>query len=174
MSIYRFRKLVPNIDASAWVAESAHVIGDVRLAQGSSVWFGAVLRGDVARIDVGQDTNVQDNCVLHAFTGMPLTLGDRVTVGHMAMLHGCNVGHESLIGMNAVILNRAQIGTRCLVAAGAVVKEGSSFPDGSLIAGAPAKWIRALTEGQIKLVARAAQNYLEYARAMKTQLHRIG
>lgn len=174
MSIYRFRDLTPNIHPSAWVAPSAQVIGDVSLAQGSSIWFGAVLRGDIAAITVGQDSNVQDNCVLHAFTGMSLTVGARVTVGHMAMLHGCNIGDESLVGMNAVILNRAQIGARSVVAAGALVTEDAVFPEGSLIAGAPAKWVRALTPAQMKEVAGASQNYLSYAQAMRTQLQLVG
>jgi len=152
------------------VADTARVIGDVRLAPDSSVWFGAVLRGDTESITIGEGTNVQDGSVLHADAGLPLTLGRHVTVGHMVMLHGCTVGDESLIGIGAIVLNGAKIGKNCLVGAGSLVTEGKEFPDGSMIMGSPAKVVRQLTPEQIEGLRRSAQHYIENARRYRSQL----
>ncbi|MEO7160456.1 MAG: gamma carbonic anhydrase family protein, partial [Polaromonas sp.] len=130
MAIYQLDELHPVIHHSAWVADSAQVVGHVLLAQDCSVWFGVVARGDTAAITVGKGSNIQDNSVLHADQGMPLVIGENVTVGHQVMLHGCTIGDGSLIGIQAVVLNGAKIGKNCLVGAGALVTEGKEFPDG--------------------------------------------
>ncbi len=139
MAIYQLEDLIPQIAASAWVAPSATVIGRVVMEEGASVWYGAVLRGDNDLIHIGRNSNVQDGSVLHTDSGVPLTLGEGVTVGHQVMLHGCSVGDGSLIGIQAVVLNGAKIGRHCIVGAGALVTEGKEFPDGSLIVGSPAR-----------------------------------
>src|SRR5438445_7625875 len=139
MAIYELDGLAPQLGEGAWVADSAQVIGDVQLAEGASVWFGAILRGDNERLTIGKGSNVQDGTVLHADPGFPLTFGENVTVGHQVMLHGCTIGDGTLIGIQAVVLNGAKIGRNCIVGAGALVTEGKEFPDGSMILGAPAK-----------------------------------
>lgn len=163
MTIYRFGDLCPDIEASAWVAPDANVIGAVRLDAHSSVWFGATLRGDTEPIHVGQGSNVQENCVLHTDLGFPLTIGKNCTIGHRAILHGCTIGDESLIGMGAIILNGARIGRNCLVGAGALVTEGKAIPDGSLVMGMPAKVIRSLDAAAITGLRASAQQYQERA-----------
>ena len=140
-----------------WIAPGAHVIGTVVLGEGTSIWFGAVLRGDNEPLVIGEGTNVQENCVLHTDMGYPLTIGAHVTVGHKAMLHGCTIGEGSLIGMGATVLNGAKIGRGCLIGAGALVTEGKEIPDGSLVMGAPGRVVRALDEAaQAKLLESAA------------------
>lgn len=173
MAVYRLGDVVPSIANDAWVADSAQVIGDVVLEEGASVWFGAVLRGDNTRLQIGARSNVQDGAVIHSDRGWPTTLGSDVTVGHQAMLHGCTVGDGSLIGIQAIVLNGARIGKSCLVAAGAVVTEGKEFPDGSLIIGAPAKAVRPLTPEQIAGLMRSAAGYVVNAQRFRTQLVRI-
>ena len=173
MAVYRLGDAHPQVAASAWVADSAQVIGDVALAEGASVWFGAVLRGDNTRLQIGARTNVQDGAVLHSDAGQPLTLGDDVTIGHQAMLHGCTVGDGSLIGIQAIVLNGARIGKSCLVGAGAVVTEGKQFEDGWLILGAPAKAVRPLTPEQLEGLARSADGYVAKAQRFRTELVRI-
>ena len=173
MAVYRLGDVQPSIAASAWVADSAQVIGDVVLADGASVWFGAVLRGDNTRLKIGARTNIQEGAVLHSDAGQPLTLGDDVTVGHQAMLHGCTVGDGALIGIQAVVLNGARIGRSCLVAAGAVVTEGKQFEDGWLIIGAPAKAVRPLTPEQLDGLARSAAGYVAKAQRFRSELVRI-
>ena len=174
MAIYQLDDLKPAIADSAWVADSAQVMGDVTLAADSSVWFGAIIRGDTDRISVGAGTNIQDGSVLHADHGMPLTIGDNVTVGHQVMLHGCTVGDGSLIGIQAVVLNGAKIGRNCLVGAGALVTEGKEFPDGSMILGSPAKAVRQLSEAQLAGLKMSAQHYIDDARRYKTGLTKLG
>ncbi|MBU1325155.1 MAG: gamma carbonic anhydrase family protein [Alphaproteobacteria bacterium] len=158
-------------DGEYWIAPNATLIGDVILKPGASVWFGAVLRGDNEPITVGEDTNIQENSVLHTDMGEPLTLGRGVTVGHMAMLHGCTVGDYSLIGIGAVVLGRARIGNHCLVGAGALITEGKEFPDGSLIVGSPARVVRQLEPGQIAALRGSAEHYVQnwkrFARDMR-------
>src|SRR5690606_7006550 len=149
MAIYELEGRAPQLAASAWVADSAQVMGDVTLGENVSVWFGSVLRGDTSSLHIGAGSNIQDGSVLHADPGQPLVVGERVTVGHQVMLHGCTIGDESLIGIGAVVLNGAKIGKNCLVGAGALVTEGKEFPDGSMILGSPAKVVRQLTPEQI-------------------------
>ena len=144
-----------------WVAPDAHVIGQVRLGAGVGVWFGAVLRGDNAAIEVGARSNIQENAVLHVDPGTPLSVGEGVTVGHGAIVHGCTIGDNVLVGMGAVVMNRAVIGADSLVAAAAVVTEGKMFPPGSLIVGSPARVVRALTEAEIAGLRRSAAHYVE-------------
>ena len=174
MALYELDGSTPQVAESAWVADSAEVMGNVHLAADSSIWFGAVLRGDNDPITIGAGTNVQDGSVLHSDYGQPLTLGERVTVGHKVMLHGCTVGDESLIGIGAVVLNGARIGRNCLVGAGALVTEGKEFPDGSMILGSPAKAVRQLTPEQIQGLRRSAEGYIDNARRFRAGLHRIG
>jgi carbonic anhydrase/acetyltransferase-like protein (isoleucine patch superfamily) len=174
MAIYQLDDDVPQIAASAWVADSASVIGRVRMDEGASVWYGAVLRGDNDQIQLGRNTNIQDGSVLHADAGVPLTLGDRVTVGHQAMLHGCHIGDGTLIGIQAVVLNGAKIGRNCIVGAGALVTEGKEFPDGSLIVGSPARLVRALTPAQFEMLAHLAEHYVAQTRRHRGGIKRIG
>jgi carbonic anhydrase/acetyltransferase-like protein (isoleucine patch superfamily) len=160
MALYRIGDDAPRLAADAWVAESATVVGRVDLAAGASVWYGAVLRGDNEWITIGERTNIQDGSVLHTDMGSPLTLGADVTVGHQAMLHGCTVGDNSLIGIQAVVMNGAKIGRNCIVGAGALVTEGKEFPDNSLIVGSPAKAIRTLTDEQVAGLRMNAAHYV--------------
>lgn len=173
MAIYQLGDEVPRIASSAWVAESAQVIGRVQMGEGSSVWYGAVLRGDNEWLTLGERVNVQDGSVLHSDPGFPLVLDDDVSIGHLVMLHGCTVGEGSLIGIKAVVLNGAKIGKGCLVGAGSVVTEGKEFPDHSLILGAPAKVVREVTPEQVARLRLTAQHYVEKARMHRTQLKRI-
>ena len=173
MAIYQLDALVPQVHPSAWVADSAAVIGAVEIGADSSVWYGAVLRGDNARIVIGRGSNVQDGAVLHTDDGIELVLGDDVLVGHQCMLHGCTVGDGSLIGIQAVVLNRARIGRNCLVGAGALVTEGKEFPDNSLIMGAPAKVVREMSPEQIAQMRRGAPHYVQQALRHRQGLRRI-
>ncbi|MFJ3791628.1 gamma carbonic anhydrase family protein [Kitasatospora sp. NPDC090091] len=137
---------VPSVDPTAFLAPNAVVVGDVTVAAGASVWYGAVIRGDAESITVGAGSNIQDNCTLHADLGFPLVIGERISVGHNAVLHGCVIEDDVLVGMNSTVLNGARIGAGSLVAAGAVVPQGMQVPAGSLVAGVPAKVRRELTE----------------------------
>ena len=160
----------PRIDATAYVADGAQVIGDVVLAPGTSVWFNAVLRGDTERITVDEGSNIQDGAVLHADPGFPCTVGRGVVTGHGAILHGCQIGDDCLIGMGAIILNGAKIGSGSIVAAGALIPEGKEFPPGSLIMGVPAKVVRELTERDREQIAEGASHYQERARIYRAEL----
>ena len=174
MALYELDGVCHQVAESAWVADSAQVMGAVTLAAGSSVWFGAVIRGDTETITVGAGSNIQDASVLHADHGFPLVIGERVTVGHQVMLHGCTIGDESLIGIGAVVLNGAKIGKHCLVGAGALVTEGKTFPDGSMIIGSPAKAVRQLSPEQIEGLKRSAQHYTENANRYRKGLKKLG
>ncbi len=174
MAIYELDGVAPEVAASAWVADSAEVMGSVQLAEDTSIWFGTVLRGDCESISIGEGSNIQDASVLHADLGKPLVVGRHVTVGHQVMLHGCTIGDESLIGIGAVVLNGAKIGRNCLVGAGALITEGKEFPDGSMIIGSPAKAVRQLTPEQIEGLRRSAQHYVDNARRFKTGLRKLG
>ena len=154
----------PTISSSAFVADNATVRGDVTLGERSSVFFGAVLRGDRAPITIGSGTNIQDNCVVHVDYDYPVVVGQNVTVGHGAILHGCTVGDNTLIGMGAIVLNGARIGKNCIIGAGALVTQGTDIPDGSLAFGSPAKVVRALTADEIEENHRNAMHYVEIAR----------
>lgn len=173
MALYELDGVTPELAGSAWVADSAQVIGRVALAQDVSVWFGTVVRGDTETIRIGRGSNIQDACVLHADMGKPLTVGEDVTVGHQVMLHGCTIGDGSLIGIGAVVLNGAKIGKHCLVGAGALITEGKEFPDGSMILGSPAKVVRHLTPEQIEALRWSAQQYVDNARRFKAGLRRL-
>ena len=150
MAIYALDGVAPQVDPSAWVADSAQVMGAVTLGADASIWFGTVVRGDTETITIGRGSNIQDGSVMHADVGKPIVVGNHVTVGHKVMLHGCTIGDESLIGIGAVVLNGAKIGRNCLVGAGALVTEGKEFPDGSMIIGSPAKAVRQLTPEQME------------------------
>src|SRR5919205_2598254 len=153
----------PQVARSAWIAPGACVIGNVRLGEGSSVWYGAVLRGDTEPIRIGARTNVQDGCVLHADPGYPAVVGEGCVVGHNAVVHGCEIENGCLIGMGATILNGARIGEGSIVAAGALVSEGKEFPPRSLIIGAPAKLVKEVSEEQTQDIARGVRTYVERA-----------
>jgi carbonic anhydrase/acetyltransferase-like protein (isoleucine patch superfamily) len=160
----------PQIDATAYIADGAQLIGDVVLGAGVSVWFNAVLRGDTERISVGAGSNVQDGAILHADPGFPCTVGTGVVTGHGAILHGCQIGDDCLIGMGAVVLNGAKIGPGSIVAAGAVVPEGKEFSPRSLIMGVPAKVVREATTQDLEQIAAGARHYQERARLYQAEL----
>src|SRR5258705_2202734 len=174
MPIYRLGNDAPRIPESAYVAPEAVVIGKVTLGEHACVVPCAVLRGDNETIDIGDRSNVQDGAVLHVDPGFPMRVGANVTIGHQAMLHGCTIGDGSLVGIQAIILNKASIGRDCLVAAGAVVLEGKVFPERSLIVGAPARVVRELTDVDIASLRHAADIYVERGKAFKAGLERIG
>jgi carbonic anhydrase/acetyltransferase-like protein (isoleucine patch superfamily) len=173
MAIIKFGDDVPQVPASAWVADSASVIGRVELGEDANIWYGAVVRGDNDLVRLGRGTNVQENSVLHTDAGIVLTVGDHVTVGHQVMLHGCTIGDGSLIGIQAVILNNVRIGRNCIVGAGALVTEGKEFPDGSLIVGSPAKVVRQLDAAQIERLLWTAQHYVELAQRHRSRAVRV-
>jgi carbonic anhydrase/acetyltransferase-like protein (isoleucine patch superfamily) len=153
-----------------WIAPDAYLIGKVSLGRNASVWFGSVLRGDNELIEVGEDTNIQEHCVCHTDAGVPFKLGRGCTVGHRAMLHGCIVGDNCLVGIGATILNRVTIGENCLIGANTLLTEGKSIPPGSLVMGAPGKVVRALSGDEIERIRRAAQHYVQNSRRFRSQL----
>jgi carbonic anhydrase/acetyltransferase-like protein (isoleucine patch superfamily) len=175
MPLYALDTVSPILpeDCSAWIAPDAHVIGRVRLGREVGVWFGAVIRGDNEPIAIGDRTNIQEGAVLHTDAGFPLTLGEGITVGHGAIVHGCTIGDNSLIGMGATILNGAKIGRNCLVGANALVTEGKEFPDNSLIVGAPAKAVRVLDEAAVAGLRASADRYVANAKRFAQGLRRI-
>jgi carbonic anhydrase/acetyltransferase-like protein (isoleucine patch superfamily) len=174
MAVYQLDDMTPTLHPTAWVADSAEVMGNVDIAEDASVWYGTVVRGDTSTIAIGRGSNIQDNSVLHADLGKPLVIGENVTVGHQVMLHGCTVGDGSLIGIQAVVLNGAKIGKNCLVGAGSLVTEGKEFPDGSMIIGSPAKAVRQLTPEQIEGLKMSARHYVDNARRHKSGLRKLG
>ena len=163
MPLYEIDGFVPQLGDDAWAAPSADLIGDVRLSARASVWFGAVLRADNTPIVLGEETNFQDGAVGHSDPGVPLTIGARVTVGHQAILHGCTVSDDCLVGMGARVLNGAFLGPECLVGANALITEGKRFEDGGLIVGAPARLIRPLTDQEKAALRLSAAHYAEKA-----------
>jgi len=171
--IYALGDATPEISSTAWVAPGCHVIGRVTLCDKSSVWFGTTIRGDNEMILVGAGSNVQENCVLHTDMGYPLTIGEGCTVGHKAMLHGCTIGANSLIGMGATVLNGAQIGENCLIGAGALIPEGKVIPDGSLVVGVPGKVVRSLDDAAIEGLKQSALNYQMNAERFMKDLQAI-
>ena len=173
MAIYRLGGDSPTIAASAYVAPNATVVGKVVLAENSSVWFSATLRGDNETIHVGANSNVQDSAVLHTDPGFPLSIGAHVSIGHQAMVHGCTVGEGSLIGIQSVVLNGAIIGKACLVGAGALITERKVFPDGCLIIGSPAKAVRELTAEERENLLKVAANYAERGAYYRIHLHAL-
>jgi carbonic anhydrase/acetyltransferase-like protein (isoleucine patch superfamily) len=163
MALYRLGDDEPRLEPGAWAADSATLIGRVALGPDANVWYGAVLRGDNEWITIGARSNVQDGSVLHTDMGWPLTLGEDVTVGHQAMLHGCTIGDNSLVGIQAVVMNGARIGRNSIVGAGALVTEGKQFPDNSLIVGSPAKVVRELPPEQFAALKASAAHYVHNA-----------
>ena len=173
MAIYEVDSVAPRLAESAWVADSAQVMGNVELGDDTSIWFGTIIRGDTEVIRIGRGTNIQDASVLHADIGKPLTVGEYVTVGHKVMLHGCTIGDGSLIGIGAVVLNGAKIGKGCIVGAGALVTEGKEFADGSMILGSPAKAVRELSADQRAALKMSAVHYIENAKRFQRGLKKI-
>lgn len=173
MAIYRLDDFSPQVDPTAWVADSAQVMGRVALLEGASIWFGAVVRGDTELLTIGPRANVQDGSIVHSDLGFPVLLGAGVSVGHQVMLHGCTVGENSLIGIQSVVLNGARIGRDSLVGAGSLVTEGKEFPDGSLIMGRPARVVRTMTDEQIQGLRRISNHYVENARRFRAGLVKL-
>lgn len=171
MALYELDGVAPQLGTGAWVADSAQVIGNVQLGDNASIWFGAVLRGDNETMTIGRNSNVQDQSMLHSDPGSPLTVGENVTIGHQVMLHGCTIGDNSLIGIQAVVLNNAKIGRNSIVGAGSVVTEGKEFPDNSLIFGSPAKVMRTISDEDAARLRHGSEHYVEnairYAKGLK-------
>lgn len=173
MPLYRLGNLAPLVEPSAFVAPSADLIGEVHLGQRASVWFGAIVRADNTPIVIGEDSNLQDGTVCHSDAGFPLTIGARVTIGHQAILHGCSVSEECLVGMGARILNGALIEPHCIVGAGALITEGKHFESRSLILGVPARVVRRVTSEEIDLLRASAAHYANKARRYAEELEEL-
>ena len=173
MSLYSLGDWKPLLAEGAWAAPSADLIGDVRLGVRASVWFGAVLRGDNTPLTLGEETNFQDGAIGHSDPGFPLAIGARVTIGHQAILHGCTIADDCLIGMGARILNGAEIRTECIIGAGALVTEGKVFGSGSLIVGAPARAVRELTDKERKMLRSSASHYADKAARYAAELRML-
>jgi carbonic anhydrase/acetyltransferase-like protein (isoleucine patch superfamily) len=159
VALYRLEGHAPALDDECWVAPDAVLIGKVKVEPGASIWFGAVLRGDNEMILVGSRTNIQDLSVLHTDPGFPLTIGQDCTVGHRAILHGCTIGENTLVGMGAIVLNGAVVGRNCLIGAGALIAEGKTIPDNSLVLGMPGKVARTLDKAAEQMLSLAADAY---------------
>ncbi len=175
MSVYKLGDLAPSLPGEGryWIAPNAVVVGNVVLKENASIWFGAVLRGDNDPIVIGENSNVQDNSVLHTDVGSPLTVGANVTIGHKVMMHGCEIGDGALIGIGSIVLNGAKIGRGCLVGAGCLVTEGKVFPDYSVLMGSPAKVVRQLTPEQAAGIAAGAAHYVDNWRRFAATLDAI-
>jgi carbonic anhydrase/acetyltransferase-like protein (isoleucine patch superfamily) len=173
MPLYEIGGVAPQLAEGAWAAPSADLIGDVRLAARASVWFGAVIRADNTPILIGEESNIQDGAVGHSDPGVPLTIGARVTVGHQAILHGCTIADDCLVGMGARILNGAVLESECLVGAGALITEGKRFESGSLIVGSPARVVRQLSDQEKRALRMSAAHYAEKAQRYAEQLRGI-
>jgi len=161
MSIYSLGELSPKIDPDSWIAPNATVIGEVEIAKGASIWWSCTLRGDTDLLSVGENSNIQDNSVLHTDPGLELVVGANVTVGHMVMLHGCTIGDGSLIGIGSVLLNHCVIGKGCVVGANTLIPEGKVFPDHSLIVGSPGKVVRQLSVDEVARLRHSAAHYVD-------------
>lgn len=173
MPIYSLDGVRPDIADNAYVAPSAQIIGNVKMADHSSVWFGAVIRGDNDLIEIGARTNIQDNSVLHTDPGIPLIIGDGVIVGHRVMLHGCKIGENSLIGIGATILNGAKIGKNCIIGAHSLITEGKVIPDGSMVVGSPGRIIKSLTEQHFQMLRINSEVYVANAKRFNQYLIKI-
>ena len=171
-NVFPYGDRLPEVDPSAFVAPGARVVGKVRVGEESSIWYGAVLRGDLDEIRIGARTSIQDNAVLHMDAGFPVSIGDDCVVGHAAVVHGCEIGDRCLIGMNATVLTGAKIGGGSIVAAGAMVPEGREYPPRSLIVGVPAKRVKEVSEKQTKDIARGARSSVERAVEHRESLRR--
>ena len=163
----------PKISASNFIAPSANVIGKVDIAENASIWFHVVIRADLDHVTIGEDSNIQDGCILHVDEGFPINIAKNVTIGHKAMLHGCSIDDDSLIGMNAVVLNGAKIGKNCLIGANALVTENMEIPDGSLVIGSPAKIVKQLDERVKEMIAKGAEHYVHCNHQYKKELKLI-
>lgn len=174
--LYQLGDRIPSLpdDGSAFVADNATLIGSVVLERNASIWFNAVLRGDNDLITIGEGSNIQDGSVLHTDAGIPLNVGRNVTVGHKVMLHGCQIGDNCLIGINAVILNHAKVGPNCLIGANALIPEGREIPEGSLVLGSPGKIARELKPEEIAQICESGHHYVENARRYLSSLHPMG
>lgn len=171
MPVYALDGLAPQIDPDVgWIAPTAVLVGDIVVGADAGIWFGVVARGDIERISIGARTNVQENCVLHTDSGYPLTIGDSVTIGHGAIVHGCSIGDNSLIGMGATVLNGAKIGKNCLIGANALITENKIIPDNSMVLGAPGKVVREIDAEGVKALAASAERYVRNARRFATGL----
>ena len=172
MTVYSLGAVKPSLPAEGeyWIAPTASVMGNVILKKNASIWWGAILRGDNDPIIVGENTNVQDGSVLHTDAGSPLTIGTGVTIGHMVMLHGCEIGDGSLIGIGAIILNGAKIGRNCLIGAGALITEGKEIPDNSMVMGAPGKVVREIGEQHALILQASALHYVENWKRYRAEL----
>lgn len=171
--LYKLDGLTPNIAANCFIAPTATLIGDVSLEKNCSVWFNVVIRADMDKVLIKENTNIQDGSILHLDKGFPLTIGKNVTVGHKVMLHGCTIGDNTLIGMNAVVLNGAKIGKHCIIGANALVTENMEVPDGHLAVGSPAKVVKALNEDAFKQLALSADHYVNNAKRYISHLSPI-
>lgn len=175
MSLYELDGKAPQLpaDGQYFIAETATVIGNVRLKSNASVWFGSVLRGDNELIEIGEGSNVQDNCTFHTDPGFPLTIGKNCTIGHNVILHGCTIEDGALIGMGSIIMNGARIGKGCVVGAGSIITEGKEFSERSLVVGAPAKAIRSLTPEQVSAMTQGAPHYVSNSKRFKAGLKKV-
>ena len=165
--IYDFEKNVPDVHPDAWVASNASLIGKVKLEKNSSIWFNAVLRGDIELITIGENSNIQDGSVLHTDPGYKLNVGKGVTVGHMVMLHGCQIADDTLIGIGSIILNNAKIGKNCIIGANSLITENKVIPNNSLVVGSPGKVLRKVTDEEIKAIHENAKHYVEGSKKYK-------
>lgn len=172
--LYALGDRVPQVHPSCFVADNAQLMGSVVLEEDASVWFGVVMRGDNDPLVIGRESNVQDNTVIHTDAGIPVRVGRGVTVGHQCMLHGCEIGDYSLIGIGAIVLNGAKIGSHCLIGAGALITEDKVIPDRSLVLGSPGKVVRQLTDEQALVLEASAAHYVDNAKRFRRDLRRIG
>ncbi len=163
--ILSYKDIYPITEPAAYIAPSADIVGDVSLGEDSSIWFNVTIRGDIAAVSIGERTNIQDNAVVHVRTGMPTVIGDDVTIGHGAIIHACTIGNHCLIGMGAIVLDQAVLPEYTMVAAGALVPQGRTYPPRSLLMGSPAKMVRELTENEIQDIKENAENYVEEAKS---------
>ncbi len=175
MAMYELNGVRPTLPESgnSWIAGSAEVMGNVILRENASVWYGCVLRGDNDPITIGENTNIQDLTVIHTDIGAPVTLGANVTVGHRVILHGCEIGDDTLIGMGSTILNRAKIGKNCIIGANTLISEGKEIPDNSLVMGAPGKVVKELSPQQVQMIRMSAMHYVENWQRHRAQIKRI-
>ena len=165
--IYDFEKNIPEVHPDAWVAPNATLIGKVKLEKNSSIWFNSVLRGDIELISIGENSNIQDGSVLHTDPGYKLKVGKGVTVGHMVMLHGCQISDDTLIGIGSIILNNAKIGKNCIIGANSLITENKIIPDNSLVVGSPGRVLRKVTEDEIKAIHENAKHYVDGSKKYK-------
>ena len=164
---YDLKDKKPKNSGENWVAPNATIIGDVKLEKNTSIWFNAVLRGDIELITIGENSNIQDGSVLHTDPGYPLTVGKRVTVGHMVMLHGCQISDDALIGIGSIILNNAKIGKNCIIGANSLITENKVIPDNSLVVGSPGRVLRKVTDEEIKAVLENGKHYVDFSKKYK-------